>query len=135
MKMEQSLNGHLLNVKFTAQRKIDQFVIKNVRGIEGVTVTKFQEQNQTGINPGDVLNSDVELSDFSGLVYVVFDVSLTQNGAPRSFSIPVAVGKLSVAQKALRSKNIKEVKTTTQQKEGTSPLSVPPKTYHEMPVD
>lgn len=132
MKVEQSLNSHLLNVKFTALRNIDNFAIKNVRGIKGVSVTKFQEQNQSGIQSGELITSDVELSDFSGLVYVVFDVSIVLDGVESGHSIPVPVGKLSAAQKRARAKNIKEVKVPPKDKEGTSAITEPPKKYHEM---
>lgn len=138
MKIEQSLEGHLLSVKFTAQRTIDQFTIKNVRGIQGVKVTKFQEQNQTTIESGEVLTSAVELSDFKGLAYVVFDVSITLEGVVTGHSIPVPVGSLSAIQKAERSKNIKTIKVPSQKeqsKEGSSPLTAPAKKIHEMQVD
>lgn len=135
MKIEQSLNSHLLTVKFSAQRKIDQFIIQNVRGIEGVTVTKFQEQNRADIQSGEVLTSAVELSDFNGLAYVVFDVAITLDGVVSGHSIPIAVGKLSAEQKAKRARNIKEIKVEIKAKEGTSPMSAPPKKIHEMKVE
>ncbi len=131
-KMEQSLNSHLLTVKFTAERKIGQFTIKNVRGIDGVTITKFQEQSITELDPGEVLTSAVELSDFSGLVYVVFDVAINQNGVIGNHSIPVPVGTLSRAQKSQRLKNVKEVKTPVQSKDGKNALSTPPQKIFEM---
>lgn len=135
MKIEQSLDAHLLSVKFTAQRNIDQFSIKNVRGIQGVKVTKFQEQNQSNIESGEVLTSAVELSDFKGLAYVVFDVSITLEGVVSGHSIPVPVGTISAIQKAERSKNIKTIKVQSQKKEGSSSLSAPAKKIHEMQVD
>lgn len=135
MTIQQSLDSHLLTVKFTAQRKIDQFAIKNVRGIEGVNVTKFQEQNKTDIVRGEVLTSAVELSDFSGLAYVVFDVTINVDGKLSGHSIPIPVGALSDLQKAERSKNIIEIKPKTQHIEGSSPLSAPAKKVHEMQVD
>lgn len=134
MKIEQSLNAHLLSVKFTALRNVDNFAIKNVRGIKGVSVTKFQEHNQSGIQSGELITSDVELSDFSGLAYVVFDVSIVLDGVEGGHSIPVPVGKLSAAQKRARAKNIKEAKASTsdKEKEGTSAITESPKKYHEM---
>ena len=135
MKIEQTLNSHLLTVKFIAQRPIDQFTIKNVRGIDGVAVTKYQEQNQAGIQSGESLTSDVELSDFSGLVYVVFDVTITINGVTSGHSIPIPVGQLSIAQKRERAKKIKDIKLKIQTKDGTSPMSVPPKKVHEMQAE
>lgn len=135
MKIEQSLSAHSLTVKFTAQRSIDQFKILNVRGIEGVKVTKFQEQNVTDLSRGETLSSLVELSDFSGLVYVVFDVEIILNGVKTGHSIPIAVGTLTEAQKRERSKNIKVVIPEDQSKEGTSPLNTPVKRYHENQVE
>ncbi|MFA6238202.1 MAG: hypothetical protein WC635_12790 [Bacteriovorax sp.] len=135
LKIEQSLNSHLLTVKFTAQRKLDQFSIKNVRGIEGVTVTKFQELNTSDMQRGELLTSAVELSDFSGLVYVVFDVSIMQDGVMSSHSIPVPVGRLSAQQKAQRQKNVKQVITPGQAKEGTNSLSTPPQKIYEMQAE
>lgn len=135
LKIEQSLNAHLLTVKFTAQRKLDQFSIKNVRGIEGVGVTKFQELNITDLKRGEVLTSAVELTDFSGLVYVVFDVSVTMDGVMSSHSIPVPVGTLSQVQKAERQKHVKEVKNPSQSKEGANTLSTPPQKVYEMQAD
>lgn len=135
MKIEKMLNSNLLMVKFSAQRKIDQFSIKNVRGIEGVTVTKFQEQNVTDIQRGEVLTSSVELSDFSGLAYVVFDIAITIDGTSTGHSVPIPVGTLSDQQISKRSKNIKVEKQQTQTKEGTSSLNAPPKKYHEMQAE
>lgn len=135
MKIEQSLNAHSLTVKFSAQRSIDQFKILNVRGIEGVKVTKFQEQNVTDLTRGESVSSLVELSDFSGLVYVVFDVEIVLNGTKTGHSIPIAVGSLTEAQKRERAKNIKVVIPEGQSKEGTSPLNTPVKRYHENQVE
>jgi hypothetical protein len=135
LKIEQSLNAHLLSVKFTAKQKISNFSLKNIRGIDGVTVLKFQEVINQKLESGETLESAVELSDFGGLVYVVFDVALTVNGVSSEQSIPVALGKLSQTQKNLRSKNIKEVKTTIQQKEGSNAITLPPKKIHEMKLE
>jgi len=135
MTVEQTLNSHLLSVSFTAQRKIDQFKILNVRGLEGVSIMKFQEQNVSDIQSGDVLTSDVELSPYNGLVYVVFDVSIKVDGVLASHSIPVPVGTLSAVQIKERSKNITEVKSDIQTKEGTSAINAAPKKLHEMQAD
>jgi hypothetical protein len=135
MKVEQSLNAHLLTVSFTAGQKIENFSLKNVRGVDGVTISKFQELMNQKLENGEVIESSVELGDFSGLVYVVFDVSITVNGVSSEHSIPVAVGTLSESQKAERSKNIKEIKNKPLQKEGINSISVPPKKIHEMKLE
>jgi hypothetical protein len=131
--VEETLNSHSLSVKFTALRKIEQFSIKNVRGIDGVNVLKFQEQNQTDLKKGESLTSLVDLSDFSGMVYVVFDVSITVNGKTTPQSIPVALGTMTGLQKQERIKNIKEFKVKTPS--GENALTVPPKKYHEMKAE
>lgn len=135
MKMEQSLNGHLLTVTFTPLEKMESFSIGNVRGLKDVTVTKFQEITNQSLEVGDTVQSAVELSDFSGLVYVVFDVTMTINGVSTGHSIPIPVGTLSREQIKERSKNIRESKVQTIQKEGTSTISVPPQKYHEMQIE
>ncbi|MDD4974746.1 MAG: hypothetical protein PHY93_10375 [Bacteriovorax sp.] len=135
MKVEQSLNGQLLTVSFTAEQKIENFSLKNVRGIDGATVSKFQELINQKLNRGEVIESGVELGNFSGLVYVVFDISVTVNGVSSDHSIPVAVGALSASQIKERSKNIKEIKNMSQQKNGTTSITAPPKKIHEMQLE
>ncbi len=131
--IEQSLNSHTFTVKFTAQSKIDSFIIKNVRGLDGVTISKFQEQNQPDFQRGESLSSAVELSDFSGQVFVVFDISLTTNGKTTEHSIPLQLGVLSSSQKKERAKNIKEFKV--KDKEGVNAIVAPLKKYHEMQAE
>jgi hypothetical protein len=135
MKVEQSLNGRLLTVSFTAEQKIENFSLKNVRGIDGVIVSKFQELINQKLNIGEAIESSVELEDFSGLVYVVFDLSITVNGVSSEHSIPVAVGVLSASQIKERSKNIKEIKNMSQQKNGATSITAPPKKIHEMQLE
>lgn len=142
MKIEQSLSGHVLNVVFTAQRKIEQFKILKVRGLDGVKIIKFQEQQSGDLMRGESLSSSVELSDFTGLVYVVFDVQLSVNGEQSSHSIPVPVGTLTDKQIKERSKNIKSVQSpssTDQGKNGSNSLKIQdsstPVKIHEMQID
>jgi hypothetical protein len=131
--IEQSLNSHSLLVKFTAKSKIDYFSIKNVRGLDGVTISKFQEQNLVDFQKGKSLSSTVEISDFRGMVYVVFDLSITINGNTTEHSIPLPIGVISTAQKKERAKNIKEFKVKS--KEGANTLTPPAQKYHEMQAE
>jgi hypothetical protein len=135
MKVEQSLDGLLLTVNFTAQKDLEQFSLKNVRGIDGIEISKFQELLNQKLKSGEMIESSVELSEFTGLVYVVFDVSLTINGVTTEHSIPVGVGGMSTKQVNERKKNIKEVKNRIQQNKFNSGLSVPTKKIHEMKID
>lgn len=131
--IEKNLNSNLLTVKFTAKSKIDFFSIKNVRGLDGVTISKFQELSQTDFQSGESLISAVEISDFSGMVYVVFDISLTVNGKTTMHSVPLPLGEISIAQKNERTKNIKEFNVL--RSGGANALSAPPKKYHEMQAE
>ncbi len=135
MKIEQSFQTHLLTVNFIAEENIESFSLVKVRGVDGVNVDKFQELLYLKLNTGEAIESSVELSDFVGLVYIVFDVSLTINGVTQTHSIPVAVGSLSETQVSMRSKNIKTIKNITPQNKGGSALSAPDKKIHEMKVD
>ena len=135
MKVEQSLNASLLTVSFTAEQKIENFSLENARGVDGVTVTRFQELLNQKLEAGEVIEATVELGEVKGLVYVVFDVSLTINGVTKVQSIPIAVGALSTTQKNERSKNIKEIKNNSQQKEGTDSITIPAKKIHEMKLE
>lgn len=135
MKVERTLNAGLLTVTFNATSSVDSFSLKNVRGIDGVNVLKFQELINQKLEKGESIESSVEISDFSGLVYVIFDVDLIIKGVKSSHSVPIALGSLSSAQKRERSKNVKEINNKVQMKDGTSPMSAPAKKIHEMKVD
>ena len=135
MKVEQSLNANLLTVTFTANQKIESFSLNNVRGIDGAKVLKFQDFVNQKLERGEARESNIELDDFTGQVYIVFDISLKINGTISEHSIPVMVGVLSDEQKAIRSKNIKEIKINPQQKDGTNPMTVPFKKIHEMKIE
>ncbi len=135
MKVEQSLDGLLLTVNFTAQKDLEQFSLKNVRGIDGIEISKFQELLNQKLKAGEIIESSVELSEFTGLVYVVFDISMTINGVTTEHSIPVGVGAISTSQVNERKKNIKEVKNRIQQNKSNSSLTAPTKKIHEMKID
>lgn len=135
MKVEQTISSNLLTVNFTAEKKIEKFSLQNVRGLDGVTVSKFQELLNQKLERGESIESSVEIDNINGLVYVIFDVAITVNGINTMHSIPVAVGSLSEEQKKMRSKNIKEVKSNLSQKESGNALSAPPKKIHEMKLE
>ena len=132
MKVEKSFNAQLLTVSFTANQKIEYFSLKNVRGIDGATVLKFQELHNQKLESGESVQSNVELEKFSGLVYVVFDVSITVNGISSDHSIPVSLGALSKEQIAERSKNIKEIKNSKDLSNSKLPST---KKVHEMKLE
>jgi hypothetical protein len=135
LKIEQSLNAHLLTVNFFSEKAIEAFTIDSVRGLDGVNIEKFHELINQKLDIGESVETNVELGDFSGMVYIVFDITIKVNGVITKHSIPVAVGTLSQEQIILRSKNIKEVKTRLQEKDGTNAISVPVKKLHVMQMD
>jgi hypothetical protein len=131
----QSLNASVLTVSPTAEEKIENFTLRNVRGIDGVVVEKFQALGNQKLEYDEVIESIVELRDFSEQAYVVFDSTITISGVKFDSSIPVAIGALSLNQINERRKNIKEIKNKSQSKEGTNAISVPVTKIHEMKLE
>lgn len=131
----ESLEGHMLTASFTAQRKIESLSLENVRGVDGVSVLRFKDLINQKLNNGESIESTVELGNFEGLAYVVFDLSITVKKIKTNYSIPISVGALSKKQITERGKNIRELKNKSQQKNGANFLTAPAKKIHEMKLE
>lgn len=102
---------NLLQVKLKAEGPVTDFAILRVRGIDGVVVNKFQEISNLILNTGEIAETQIEISNLTGLAYVVLDVEYRVNGVLNKKNIPLSLGSLSAAQEKERKNHIKTIKT------------------------
>ena len=107
IKLKQVLSGTVLTVTFKPTTKLEKFQIERVRPMGNFSIIKFQEQNIDNALIEQLSPSEVEITPFSELVYVVFDLLIKKDGRISHYSIPVALGNLSDRQKKDRSKKVK----------------------------
>lgn len=102
---------NLLQVKLKAESPVTDFAILRVRGIDGVVVNKFQEISNLILNTGETAATQIDISNLTGLAYVVLEVEYRVNGVLNKKNVPISLGSLSAAQEKERKKHIKTIKT------------------------
>lgn len=102
---------NLLQVKLKAESPVTDFAIIAVRGLDGVVVNKFQEISNLILNAGEIAETQIEISNLTGLAYVVLDVEYRVNGVLNKKNVPISLGSLSTAQNKERKKHMKTIKT------------------------
>jgi hypothetical protein len=107
IKTKQVISGSILKVNFKPTDDLESFQITNVRPSGSISVLNFEEQKIENVKINQIIKSEVEISSFSELVYVVFDITIKKDGKLTKYSIPVSLGSLSNKQKKERSKKIK----------------------------
>lgn len=127
VKTEYSTSGNVMTVKYTAEKNIAGFKVKNIRGLDGLTVDSIKSTVSTDMKKGESVQVRVEFDKPEGQAFVVTDIS----GDSKNQTLVIPVGEVSAAQNAERQKNIRKLPGVHKNKAGTNALESG-ETYHTM---
>lgn len=108
--ISQTISANLVLIKITAEDDIKNFAITNIRGVDKITVNKFNEISNLNLKKGETVETQVEISNLVGLAYLNLDIQYFNRNKSRKNFLLVPVGTVTTAQKNERKKHIKTMR-------------------------
>lgn len=131
VKTEYTNNAGSTVVTYTAERDIKDFAVEEVRGIDGLSVTKKVSISPRDLKKDEKVSLTINYSKPDGQVFLVTDISASVNEQTKYQTLAIPVGELSSEQMSARKKNIKSLPGVKKNKAGADALESGEK-YHTM---
>jgi hypothetical protein len=112
LEMNYRVTDKFVEIEIHFQKEIKQFMVQNVRGIDGVTVMNFQKLQAKDVISRQKEYMKVEYSKEEGLGYVVVELGGQVKGLNKVQILSISVGELSQEQLNQRNENIIEINST-----------------------
>ncbi len=112
LEMNYRVTDKLVEIEIHFQKEIKQFMVQNIRGIDGVTVVALPKFQAKDVISRQKEYLKVEYSKEEGLGYVVLELGGQLKGMSKLQILSISIGELSQEQLNQRNENITEINST-----------------------
>lgn len=112
LEMNYRVTDKFIEIEIQFQKEMKQFVVQNVRGIDGIKVFNLPKFQAKDVIPRQKEYLQVEYSKEEGLGHVVLELGGQVKGFNKVQILSISVGELSQEQLNQRNENITEINST-----------------------